>query len=37
MLKYCLANGMKDIEDMELDDEIVDDVKHAKDFDKKIH
>ena len=28
---------MKDIEDMELDDEIVDEiVKHAKDFDRKI-
>ena len=30
LLKYCLANGMKD---MEVDDEIV---KHAKDFDRKI-
>ena len=30
MLKYCLANGMKD---MEVDDEMV---KDAKDFDRKI-
>ena len=30
LLKYCLANGMKD---MEVDDEMV---KHAKDFDRKI-